>query len=244
MDYGNKKKNDQITNSIGKNGLAESQRFSAGILPSIFAKTFYSTSVICNSGIAAIFKDRLSRHCTNAQGFFRSAQSFGIKKHTALFHSLLCREKAAKKRAFEKLLASIFKFAKDIGLLNETPEAAIDSTGLEAHHISIHFVNCTKRPSFFRRTWPKMTIICDTDTHLIASCIVTRGPAYDCPLFEKALCHVTGEVSFTRIIADSGYDSEANHRLGREFFGMDTIIALNLRGSSKTPSTISKRDER
>ncbi len=242
MVYEDKKKDDQIASGTGQSGFANSQRLSAGILTSIFPKAFYSTSVVCHSGLASVSKNRLSRDHTNAQGFLRFTQSLGIKKHTALFHSLLCREKAAKKRAFEKLLASIFKLARDIGLLSETPEAAIDSTGLEAHHISRHFVHCTKRPSYFRRTWPKMTIICDTDTHLIASCIVTRGPAYDFPLFEKALRHITGEVSFARILADAGYDSEANHQLGREVFGMDTIIALNLRGSSKTPSTIYRKE--
>ena len=173
---------------------------------------------------------------TNGQRLLRLAQGLGVKENTTLFNPLLCRKKVIKKKAFEKLLASIFKLAKNIGLLSESPEAAIDSTGLETHHISRHFVHCTKRPSYFRRTWPKMTVICDTDTHLIASCIVTRGPAYDFPLFEKALCHITREVSFARILADAGYDSEANHQLGREVFGMDTIIALNLRGSSKTPS--------
>ena len=41
-----------------------------------------------------------------------------------------------------------------------------------------------------------MTVVCDTDTHLIAGFIVTHGPAYDFPLFEKELSQVTGDVSF------------------------------------------------
>ena len=242
MAYEDKKKNDQITGNAGKSGFTNSQRLSTCIFPPILAQAFHTTSVVHHSGLASVSKNRLSRDHTNAQGFLRFTQSIGIKKHTALFYSLLCRKKAVKKRAFEKLLDSIFKLAKNIGLLSESPEAAIDSTGLETHHISRHFVHCTKRPSYFRRTWPKMTVICDTGTHLIASCIVTRGPAYDFPLFEKALCHITGEVSFARILADAGYDSEANHQLGREVFGMDTIIALNLRGSSKTPSATYRKE--
>jgi transposase len=242
MIYEDKKKNDQIASSSGQSGFADSQRLSAGILTSLFTQAFYTIPVVCYLGAAAVFKDRLSRHYTNAQRLLRFTQGLGIKENTSLFNTLLCREAFAKKRAFEKLLNSIFKLARDIGLLSEAPEAAIDSTGLETHHISRHFVNCTKRPSYFRRTWPKMTVICDTDTHLIAGCIVTRGPSYDFSLFEKALCHVTGEVSFSRILADAGYDSEANHRLGREVFGMDTIIALNLRGFNKTPSTTYRKE--
>jgi hypothetical protein len=242
MVYEDKKKNDQIAISLGQGGFSNSQKLSAGVFTSIFAEAFHTTPIVCYFGPTTVLKDRLSRHYTNAQRLLRLTEGFGIKGNTALFNTLLCRETFAKKRAFEKLLASIFRLAKNIGLLGETPEAAIDSTGLEAHHISRHFVNCTKRPSYFRRTWPKMTVVCDTDTHLIASCIVTRGPAYDFPLFEKALCHITGEVGFARILADAGYDSEANHQLGREVFGMDTIIALNLRGFSKTPSTTYRKE--
>ena len=45
------------------------------------------------------------------------------------------------------------------------------------------------------------------------------------------------QLTFARILADAGYDSEANHRLGREVLGINTIIALNLRGSKRRPST-------
>lgn len=229
MLHGYKKKNDQIASSSGKGGIENSKRFFAKIFTSLFAKTIYAVPVVRHSGSKAVFKNRLSRHNTIVDRFFGFTQSFRTGTNSALFDPLLCRKKAAKKRAFDKLLASIFKLAKQIGLIKEHCEAAIDSTGLETHHISEHFVNCTKRPSYYRRTWPKVTVICDTQTHLIGSCIITRGPGYDFPLFEKALCHITKEVDFARILADAGYDSEKNHRLGREVFGMETIIALNLR---------------
>ena len=78
-------------------------------------------------------------------------------------------------------------------------------------------------------------MVCDTQTHLIASCIVTRGPSYDFGLFEEAIRDAHKQVRFKRILADGGYDSEANHRLAREIFGMETMIKLNLRGSKKPP---------
>ena len=238
MIYENEKKNDQIASSTGQSSVAHSQRLSAGVLSSILTQALHATSIVRHSGIAAISKNRLSRHHSNAQGLLRSAQSPWTQEDTALFHSMLCRTKAAKKRAFEKLLASIFKCAEAIAMLDEPPEAAIDSTGLETRHVSRHFVHCTKRPSYFRRNWPKMTIVCDTHTHLIAGCIVTRGPSYDFPLFEKAMRQASKQLRFARILADSGYDSEANHRFGREVLGIHTIIALNARGSTKTPTTV------
>ena len=237
MIYENEKKNDQIASSTGQSSVSDSQRFSTGILPSILTEALHATSIVRHSGIAAISKNRLSWYHTNAQGFLRSAQGLGIRKDTALFHPMLCRTKAGKKRAFEKLLASIFKCAEAIGMLDEPPEAAIDSTGLETRHVSRHFIHCTKRPSYFRRTWPKVTIVCDTHTHLIAGCIVTRGPSYDFPLFEKAMRRASKQLRFARILADCGYDSEANHRFGREVLGIHTIIALNARGFTKTPTS-------
>jgi len=241
MLYGNKKKNDQIANSTGQNGFSYSHSFSAGLLESIFTEAFYSTPVVRHSGSSTILKDGLPRYHTDAGGLLGFTQRAGVEGDTALFNPLLCREKAAKKRGFEKLLASIFEQSSAIGMLNETPEGAIDSTGLETHHISYHFVNCTKRPSYFRRTWPKITVVCDTQTHLIASCIVTRGPSYDFGLFEDAVGEAYKHVQFKRMLADGGYDSEANHRLSREVFGMETMIKLNYRGFNIEPKGDQRR---
>ena len=230
MVYEDKKKNDQIASSSGQRGITSRKSLSAGLLSSVFAQTFYPTSVVCDSGVAAVFKNGLSWHYTDAQRLLRSTQGVGIRKDSSLFYPLLCRKKAYKKRAFEKLLASIFEQGWAIGILDKSPEGVIDSTGLESHHISYHFINCTKRPSYFRRTWPKITVVCDTQTHLIASCIVTRGPGYDFYLFEDAVGEACKQLRFKRILGDGGYDSEANHRIAHEIFGIETVIKLNLRG--------------
>jgi hypothetical protein len=235
MIYGNKKKNDKIASGTGQDGHADGKRFPAGILTSLFSKTFYPASVVCDIGSAAVFKDRLSWYYTDAQGLFGFTQRPGVKEHTTLFDSLLRRRPLIKKRAFEKLIASIFQQSLAIGILNETSEAAIDSTGLETHHISSHFINCTRRPSYFRRNWPKITVVCDTQTHLIASCVVTRGPGYDFYLFEEAVGEAVKQVQFKRILADGGYDCESNHRAAVEIFGIEAVIKLNLRGFNSQP---------
>ena len=236
MLYGNKKKNDQIANSIGQNCLTNSQRVASDILTSIFTEAFYTASTVCYSSFATVPQDRLPWYHTDAQRLLRLTQGLGIEEDTALFDPLLCRKTLAKKRAFEKLLAAIFSNARTIGMLQQESEAAIDSTGLETHQISHHFVKCSKRPSYFRRTWPKITVVCDTRTHLIAGCIVTRGPSYDFGLFQEPLSQACKQLRIKRILADAGYDSESNHRVAREIFGIETMIKLNLRGSKRQPS--------
>jgi hypothetical protein len=235
MVYGNKKKNDKIASSTGQDGFADGKRLPSGILTSLFTKTLYPASAVRDSGTATVLEDRLPWYYTNAQRFFGFTQGPGIEEYTTLFNPLLCRGSLVKKRAFEKLLASIFQQSSAIGMLNEAPEGAIDSTGLETHHISSHFINCTKRPSYFRRVWPKITVVCDTQTHLIAGCIVTGGPGYDFYLFEKAVGEAAKQVQFKRILADGGYDCESNHRIAREIFGIETVIKLNLRGFNSQP---------
>ena len=235
MGHGNKTKNDQIAGCAGKTGLADSQRGPASIFTSIQPETVHTAPIICNSGLAAISKDRLSRHYRDAQGLLRSTQSTGTEEDTSLLHPLLCRTTAGKKRAFESLLTTIFTHAQAMSILDEPVEGAIDSTGLENNHASRHFVKCTKRPSYFRRRWPKITVVCDTHTHLIAGCIVTRGPSYDFGLFEPAMRQADSQVKFSRILADAGYDSETNHQFAREVLGIETVIALNARGFTSTP---------
>jgi len=241
MACGNKKKDDQITGSLGKSGFKYSQKLFGGLFASIFTEAFHTAPVICYFGASTILKDGLSWHRRDAKGLLGFTQCPGIERHTALFDPLLCRKKAAKKRAFEKLLGGIFELCGQINLLNKDPEGAIDSTGLETRHISEHFVNCTKRPSYYRRTWPKITVVCNTENHLIAGCIVTRGPSYDFDLFQPAVIEAYKQVRFKRILADGGYDSEANHRVAREVFGMEVMIKLNLRGFERHPKGVHRR---
>lgn len=236
MIYENEKKNDQIASCAGQRGIEGGQSRSAGVFPPVFTEDIHPASAICDSGSTAISEDRLSRYDTDAQGFLRSTQGLGPQEGAALLHSLLCREKAGKKRAFDQLLKAIFRRAKAINLLDEYPQGAVDATGLEARHISQHYVKCTKRPSYFRRRWPKVTIVCDTKTHLIAGCIVTSGPSHDFGDLPKAMSQAQRQIQFDQVLADGGYDSEENHRFCREVLGIrSTVIAYNRRSAKKPP---------
>jgi Transposase DDE domain len=81
------------------------------------------------------------------------------------------------------------------------------------------------------RTWPKLTLVCHTATHLVASATLTRGPSQDAPLLPDALEPAVRHLDVDRLLGDGGYDSEANHLLAREHLGVrSTVIALNRRG--------------
>jgi hypothetical protein len=113
-------------------------------------------------------------------------------------------------------------------------EGAIDSTGLETHHVSAYFVERKGYKRFRRRRWPKLTIVCHTPTHLIAAARVVRGPSNDHPQFAPSLRQAVRHVRLARLLADAGYDSERNHVLCRKKLGIrSTAIALNRRNTGR-----------
>jgi len=242
MRYEDKKSYDQVAGSLGARGLAGGQGGIAELFSSFFPQDFHSTPTVRPSGNAAVFQDRLPRHHSDAQGLLRPPQGSGSEESAALLDPLLRREKAGKKRAFEILLESTFKHAKAFGLIDKAPQGAIDSTGLETRHTSQHYISCSRRPSFYRRRWPKITVVCHTRTHLIAGCIVSGGPSYDCPHLPKAMTQADRQIHFDQLLADAGYDSESNHHFCREVLGIrSTVIACNRRGTEKLPSTRYRR---
>jgi len=123
--------------------------------------------------------------------------------------------------------------ANTIQSSNETKTiklAALDSTGLEARHTSRYFVRRkrskqleTYENTYYRR-WPKLAVIGDCQNHMILSAITTRGPSVDVNQFESIVSLACQRYYIEILLADAGYDSEANHRLAREQLGITTII--------------------
>ena len=129
-----------------------------------------------------------------------------------------------------------------MGRRRRIERSAMDSTGLETHHVSHYFV---KRRSGATQQWqtttyrryPKLGILCDCRTHLILSAITVRGPCPDTHQFRDTLKGAIGKVRLERLLADAGYDSEANHRYARETLGIRTIIPPSQgRPTSKLPT--------
>src|SRR5215470_14646480 len=113
--------------------------------------------------------------------------------------------------------------------------AAVDSTGYDARPVSHYFARLSGRRSRQRR-WPKLTAVIDTRTHLFLSAAVTRGPREDAPQLIPVARAAVGRTPIDTLLADAGYDAEANHATCRERLGIrSTVIALNWRGSRKWP---------
>ena len=232
---------DKITGGFGKTSDSHRQSQLARLLFGLFTSRFHPTPVVRYPCLTTVPQDRLSGHHPNAQGFLRPAQSLGPKKGASLLDPLLCRETAAKKRAFESLLNGVFEQAKTLSMLKH-PRAAVDATGLESRHTSRHYIRRKGYKRFLRYEWPKVTAVCDCDTHLFAACIVTRGPSNDSPQFSPAILQASKFVHFELVLADAAYDGEHNHRLCREQLGIaQTLIPLNKRRSRKWPKTEYRR---
>jgi len=108
--------------------------------------------------------------------------------------------------------------------------AAMDSTGLEAGHISRYFVRRkrskqleTAEQTHYRR-WPKLAVACDCSNHMILSAVGGRGPGVDVNQFERILTPAAERYAIQSILADAGYDSESNHRFARQQYHIETII--------------------
>ena len=93
-----------------------------------------------------------------------------------------------------------------------------------------------------KRKFPKLTIVCHTQSHLIAAALATVGPSYDVNLFEPALLRASWNLNIARLLADAGYDSEPNHRMARQGLGIrSTVIRLNRRGRFRARSQRGRR---
>jgi len=107
--------------------------------------------------------------------------------------------------------------------------AAADSTGFEFDRCSRYFVRRRSRvPDRWQTTtyrrFGKLGIVVDCDTHLILATLRGQGPRPDVdqllPLLEGFCDNAIPE----QLLADAGYDSEANHELLREYLEIDSII--------------------
>ena len=132
--------------------------------------------------------------------------------------------------------------AQQSGLIGAKPEAALDATGLESRHTSRYFFKRAGR-KHSARLWTKLTVVCDTASHFLTAATVSLGPANDSPQFRPAMRLASLVVTWDRVLGDAAFDSEENHRYGREELGVrSTVIPLNRRNRGrKRPQTRYRR---
>ena len=118
---------------------------------------------------------------------------------------------------------------KHLGRKRRVARAAIDSTGLESSAASAYFVN---RRRYVGGPWktvvyhryPKLSLVCDADSHFIIACQTARGPKVDITEFQPLVIEALTRVRLSQLAADAGYDSEANHRFARQECCVRSII--------------------
>jgi transposase len=125
--------------------------------------------------------------------------------------------------------------ARSVGLIDASPVAAVDATGLKTWHVSEHFGRRRGNGSGHRqRAWPKLTAALHIHSHLIIGAVTGVGPSQDSPDFAPALRQATALTTLSMVLADAGYDAEHNHRLCRDELGIGrSIIALNRRNTGR-----------
>ena len=133
---------------------------------------------------------------------------------------------------------------RSLGLLEETSRCAIDATGLESRHVSSHYVWRSGQKRYAMRKWPKLTAAYDIDSHLALAIHRCMGPCQDSPQFEPTIRDAARRQKLREVLADKGYDSEANHAVCRDELGIvSTIIAVrkNTNGTRQWPKTPYRR---
>jgi DDE family transposase len=92
-----------------------------------------------------------------------------------------------------------------------------------------------RRRSRAVRRLPKLSIAVAASCHLILAARATTGMGSDHPHFEPLLFDAWRRADVRVAAADAGFDSEANHRIGRLDMGVRTIIPPDI-GRPSAPS--------
>lgn len=220
----------QIACSTGKTSPQDCQKGPCTIFSQQVSARLYPATAIRYPDLATVLWDRLPRYCATATGFHRPQEHIRAYQVTTFHNAPESPAASGKKRAFDIILTEIFSDASTCGLIERLPDASIDSTGLENHFVSRHFImRQGKRTSRYRK-WTKLTIVCHNKSHLIAAAVVSSGPSADCPYLPPAVRCAVKHLAIACLTGDAGYDCEDNHILCREQLGIgSTVIPVNER---------------
>jgi len=118
---------------------------------------------------------------------------------------------------------------EDVAYVMRIDQAAVDSTGFASRHCSTYFASRRKQgknkdePVCYHR-YGKLGLIVDCGNHLILSALPGRGPKPDVNELQPLMRRLASNVWPDQMLADAGYDSEANHQLLRENCHIESII--------------------
>lgn len=123
-----------------------------------------------------------------------------------------------------------------------TRVVALDSTGLWLSYSSRYFQWRSKRDRG-QRGWLKWAIALWVGPQLVLAQRVRPGPCGDFADLVPLASAAHEVLSFDRLLADAGYDSEANHRFCREELGVHSLIKAKSRRSKTVVARTPYRSE-
>ena len=100
---------------------------------------------------------------------------------------------------------------------------AVDSTGFARAPASPYF-QLRAGTRHRARTWLKWSVAVWTDPLVLCGQVADRGPRGDHVEFRPLVEQTLARLPLTRLLADGGYDAEANHRWLREELGLESMI--------------------
>ncbi|MEM8875275.1 MAG: hypothetical protein AAGD32_13595 [Planctomycetota bacterium] len=153
-------------------------------------------------------------------------------------HNTLCRAFARLTRGsiMGRLLDLQVNWFVKLGWLG--PVCGIDSTYSERWHASRYYEpRCRRANRHLRhesprpertsesvKTLPKLGIGVDTASGVILSAVASIGLGSDAPSFDGLLFSAWCRHTCRTVVADTGYDSEKNHRIARQDMNVASII--------------------
>jgi hypothetical protein len=154
-----------------------------------------------------------------------------------------------------RMLDQMAIWAKQRGMIQgRLKPVALDSTMFESRHVSRHFEKRQKqtarqtrekpandeanrrRRSTVKRL-PKLSLAVASASHLIVALRATTGTRGDQPSFGPLLNDACRRARFRIAVADSGFDSEANHRVARLDLGVRSIIPPHVGRPTRKPAS-------
>ena len=221
---------DQIATGFSKTGTENRSRGFAALLKSSQPSRFYTGSGFRHPGPSSFLQDRLSRDNQNPARTPEHQKCPRPGQAAALYYTAKSSAEDAKKNIFQGMLKAIFDHAKACRLIKTSGShiCSIDSTGMENHYVSRHYFRRQGRRTAKYRKWTKLTVVCENQSYLIASAVISTGPSTDCHYLKPAVTQAVRNISIDTLLADSGYDAEYNHQLCRDEFGIrSTVIPVN-----------------
>lgn len=134
--------------------------------------------------------------------------------------------------SFRRLLSATVERAKAAKIVRRRVRlAAVDTSGFKSQHTSRYYAqrrkmtgnDGRKRRVTYRR-YPKLGLACDTASHFILAARASQGPQPDFGDFAPLVRAAQARVGLKTIVADAGFDSEANHQLARDALGIQSLI--------------------